>query len=100
MHDEQGSVWKGKEKRNIWTQNDVNQQSCYWVIGKAALQLVSTMWLYQVFTPDILSDWSGLLLVDACAVLIFNILKMTSGYMGYHTAWSIWQWFHKWKIYF
>lgn len=29
MHDEQGSVRKGKEKRNIWSQNDVNFQSCY-----------------------------------------------------------------------
>lgn len=46
----------GKGKRQIWVQ----MQSCYGVIGRVAIQLVSMLGLYQVSTSDICSDWSDL----------------------------------------
>lgn len=59
----------GKGKRQIWVQ----MQSCYGVTGRVAIQLVSMLGLYQVSTPHICSDWSGLFwLVDACAVMMIT----------------------------
>lgn len=70
-------VWKGKEKRGIWVQNDKNEESCCWVTGRVGTQLVSILGLYHLLLTSLLI---GQVYSDRLVLVIYlllHILKTT-----------------------